>query len=178
MWRVFSRSLHITFHSIPSLLRLFLVKMFAGGETYAPEAKVSFLSSLVSSPSPAQTTAKDLWSARVPPPAEAEVQSAMASQEPGLLPRCLSVAKGKVRNTGGLHAPLPPAASRLRAARRDLRPKMAPESETGACKLHKLRSALNYQVRKDFQPSIPVSHTSLDIVVTLCSPADCGKVSL
>jgi hypothetical protein len=41
---------------------LFLRKLVAGGETYAPEAEVSFLSSLVSSPSAAQKAAKDLWS--------------------------------------------------------------------------------------------------------------------
>jgi len=40
----------------------FLRKLVAEGETYAPEAEVPFLSSLVSSRSPAQGAAKDLWS--------------------------------------------------------------------------------------------------------------------
>ena len=47
---------------LPASSGLFLRKLVAGGETYAPEAKVPFLSSLVSSPSAAQGAAKDLWS--------------------------------------------------------------------------------------------------------------------
>ena len=52
---------------------VFSPKIFAGGETYAPKAEMSVLLSLVSSPSAAQTTAKDLWPARVSPEAEAKV---------------------------------------------------------------------------------------------------------
>jgi len=46
---------------------------------------MSFLSSLVSSPSAAQTTAKDLWPSGLSPEAEAEVQSAMAERAPGFV---------------------------------------------------------------------------------------------
>ena len=52
---------------------VFSPKIFAGGETYAPKAEMSVLLSLVSSASAAQTTAKDLWPARVSPEAEAKV---------------------------------------------------------------------------------------------------------
>jgi hypothetical protein len=52
--------------------------MFTGGETYAPEAEMSFLPSLVSSPPAAQTTTKDLWSAGLSPQAQAEIESGMA----------------------------------------------------------------------------------------------------
>ena len=149
-----------------------------GGETYASEAKVSFLSALVSSRSAAQTAAKDLWPARVSPKTEAQVQSAMANQAPGLFLWCLCAPKGNLRNSRRRQAPLPPAASRLRAAQRSFRPQTTPATETDACKSHKFRSARNCWVRKDFRPSIPVSPTSLDIVVTLSSQKGCGKVSL
>src|SRR6266513_482426 len=68
------------------------------GETYASKAEVSFLLSLVSSPSAAQTTAKDLWPSGLSPEAETEIQPAMADREPGLLQRCLYAAKSKIRN--------------------------------------------------------------------------------
>src|SRR5439155_1322054 len=119
---------------------------------YAPEAKVSFLSSLVSSPSSAQTAAKDLWPTGLLPQAEEEIQSALADGEPELLSRGLCAAKGKVRNALRLQAALPPATSRLRAAQRGFRPKMAPAAEIGTCKFHKQRSARNYRIRKDFPP--------------------------
>src|SRR5215472_13038703 len=79
--------------------------MFDGGEAYAPEAKVSFLSSLVSSPSSAQAAAENLRPSGLPPPAQAEVQSAMAHPASGLLSRCLCAAKGNVRDARRLQAP-------------------------------------------------------------------------
>src|SRR5207249_10283572 len=66
-----------------------------GRGTYALETEVSFLSSLVLSPSAAQTTAKDLWPGGLSPKTEAEIQSAMADGAPGILSRCLPAAKGK-----------------------------------------------------------------------------------
>src|SRR5262249_2852567 len=124
--------------SLFSLPPRWLLKIFARGGTYAPEAEMSFLSSLVSSPPAAQTTAKDLWSAGMPPETEAQVQSAMADRAPGLLPRCLLwAAKGNLRNARRIHAPLPSATSRLRAAQRRFRPQMAPAAEINACKSHK-----------------------------------------
>jgi hypothetical protein len=66
-----------SFRAPPSVLSL-PQDVRPGGETYAPEAAMSFLSTLVSSPSAAQAAAKDLWSARVSSKTEAEVQSAMA----------------------------------------------------------------------------------------------------
>ena len=116
---------------------------------------MSFLSSLVSSPSAAKAAAKNLWPTGLSPPAEAKLQSTMADGEFGLFPRCVSAAKGKVRNTRRIHAPLPPAASRLRAAQRGFGPKMAAATETGVCKSHKPRSARNYRVRKNFPPHCP-----------------------
>ena len=113
---------------------------------------MSFLSSLVSSPSAAQTAAKDLWPTGLLPQAEEEIQSALADGEPELLSRGLCAAKGKVRNALRLQAALPPATSRLRAAQRGFRPKMAPAAEIGTCKFHKQRSARNYRIRKDFPP--------------------------
>jgi hypothetical protein len=63
----------------PAFSVLFLQMFTVGGRgTYALETEVSFLSSLVSSPSAAQTTAKDLWPGRLSPKTEAEIQSAMA----------------------------------------------------------------------------------------------------
>ena len=70
---------------LPAFSGLFLRKLVAGGETYAPEAEVPFLSSLVSSPS--QKAAKDLWSSRMPPGAEAQVQSKMAERAPRFMMR-------------------------------------------------------------------------------------------
>ncbi len=116
---------------------LFLHKLFAGGETYAPKKEVSFLSSLVSSPSAAQGAAKDLWSTRMPPGAEAQVQSEMAEQAPRLLSRYLCTSKRKVRNACRGKASLPRAASRLLTAQRSFRSKLAPATETSACKSHK-----------------------------------------
>ena len=134
----FSIALPFYFFSfLPLLLGLLLFNMCAGGEMHAPEAQMPFLSSLVSSPSTAQTTTGDLWSAGVSPPAEAGVRSAMADREPGLFPQCVFATKGKVRNARRIHAPLPPAASRLRAAQRGFGPKMAPATETAACTLLK-----------------------------------------
>src|SRR5438067_1654928 len=72
-----------------------------------------------------------------------------------LLSRGLCAAKGKVRNALRLQAALPPATSRLRAAQRGFRPKMAPAAEIGTCKFHKQRSARNYRIRKDFPPHCP-----------------------
>jgi hypothetical protein len=116
---------------------LFLHKLFAGGETYAPKKEVSFLSSLVSSPSAAQGAAKDLWSTRMPPGAEAQVQSEMAEQAPRLLSRYLCTSKRKVRNAYRGKASLSRAASRLLTAQRSFRSKLAPATETSACKSHK-----------------------------------------
>jgi hypothetical protein len=110
---------------------------FRGRERYAPEAKVSFLSSLVSSPSAAQAAAKDLWSSGLLPPAEEEVQSAMANRSPGLLSGYLRASKGNLRNARRVQASLPSAASRLRPAQRGFRSKMAAAAEIDACKSHK-----------------------------------------
>jgi hypothetical protein len=72
-----SDSIAFPFYFFSFLPRLrgfcFLLQMFTGGETYAPEAEMSFLPSLVSSPSAAQTTTKDLWSAGLSPQAQAEI---------------------------------------------------------------------------------------------------------
>jgi hypothetical protein len=116
---------------------LFLHKLFSGGKTYAPKKEVPFLSSLVSSPSPAQGAAKDLWSTRMPPGAEAQVQSEMAEQAPRLLSRYLCTSKRKVRNACRGKASLPRAASRLLTAQRSFHSKLAPATETSACKSHK-----------------------------------------
>ena len=122
---------------LPASSGLFLRKLVAGGETYAPEAEVPFLSSLVSSPSAAQGAAKDLWSSRMPSGAEAQVQSEMAERAPRLLSRHLCTSKRKVRNACRGKASLPQTASRLLTAQRSFRSQLAPATETSAGKSHK-----------------------------------------
>jgi hypothetical protein len=104
---------------------------------YGREAEVPFLSLLVSPQSTTQAAAKNLWPTGLSPQAEAKIQSAMADQAPRLFPWFLFAAKATVRDTSRLQAPLPSAASRLRAAQRGFRPKMAPAVEIGAGKSHK-----------------------------------------
>src|SRR5256886_11611977 len=113
------------------LLGLFLLKMLAGGETYAPETEVSFLSSLVSPSPAAQPTATDVWSDRMSAPAEAELQSAMASRASRLLPRCLCAAKGKVRDRkstrlNSSHSQISYAVFCLKKKKRDRRSSQVP----------------------------------------------------
>src|SRR3989440_13017110 len=59
-------------------LCLFLPERVHWRGRYASEAEVSFLSSLVSSPSSAQAAAKELWSYRLSPQAEAKVRSTIS----------------------------------------------------------------------------------------------------
>src|SRR5215468_647268 len=98
----------------------------------------------------------------MPPGAEAQVQSEMAERALRLLSRHLCTSKRKVRNPCRGKASLPRGASRLLTAQRSFRSKLAPATETSACKSHKFCSALKLRVRKDFQARIDVSPTSPD----------------
>ena len=104
---------------------------------------MSFLSSLVSSPSAAKAAAKNLWPTGLSPPAEAKLQSTMADGEFGLFPRCVSAAKGKVRNTEYM---------------RHYRQQHPDYVRRNAALVRKWRQ----QLRQEF-----VSHTSRDLHVTI-----------